>query len=390
MSKRSLKQMLLNACEQERGLAVELAEIAGYSSGSSFMKVLKDEKKEFAKFYGLLKVVRHQFPNKEKELMTDYALTLDPNKQTARVMLEYFNINNMMEERKLMINSLLSSKNSISKEWASVHEIDYCYLNKEIDFNEAIKRLSSLTLKCDEMKIVAEIFKSYCYLDEHEYNMIKRSMDTISNNFDSIKDDFIKEILFCRYSILLVGYFVRTQKKMKVRDICWSLIDQVDDEYFKCFAYLHLGNSYILEDYQKSYNFLMNGYSIAKDKFERVSFALRNSINFVSNLWKKDTVLLNLHSKEVSDIHEVSFYYIQHGQNEMARRTLNQLDFKELTVNQKAFHCYYRGLLDKSMKKFSESVIYFKKSNDFFFRQLPILELSKMNIPECVVEALAE
>jgi hypothetical protein len=390
MGRLTLKQMIINKCEEERGLAVKLAELGCYSSGSALLKILKDDKKEFAKFYGLVKIVRHLFPDDEKELMAEYALTLDPNKSTARIMLEYLNVNGLIETRDVLIELMLNCGNGQSKEWASVYKIDMMYLNREIDFDKATKLYSALNLKNTETMVITELLKSYCYLDQHEYNMIKRSMDLIKDDFEEIKDEYLKEILYCRHAILLVGYYVRNNKSMMVRDICWSMIDQVDDEYFKCFAFLHLGNSYIIEDYNVSYSLLKSGYELSKGKHGKINFALRSSICFVSNLWKKDTMLIDVNSKEVSDIHEVAFYYIQHGQKEMAKKELDKVNFEELSVNQKAFNCYYNGLLENSMDLLSKSIVYFKKSGDYFFRQLPLLELSKMNVPQCIVEALAE
>ncbi|WJV20756.1 AimR family lysis-lysogeny pheromone receptor [Rossellomorea marisflavi] len=390
MGRLTLKQMILNKCEEERGLAGRLAELSGYNSGSSLMKILKDEKKEFAKFYGLVKIVRYLFPYEEKMLLAEYAATLDPKKQTARLMLEYLNINHLNEAQDDLISKMANCSNLESKEYAKVYEIDRQYVKGELSFNDAVVNFSSLQLKYTETKLIADIMKSYCYLDEHEYNMIFKTLSPVENLFSEIKDEYLSSVLYFRYAILMVGHYVRKQQIIKVRDICWSLINQSNDEYFVSFAYLHLGNSYMVESYDKSYNFLMRGYELVKDKHGRIEFGLRNSINFVSNLWKKDTVILDIKSENVSDVHEVAFYYIQHDQFGMGEKTLDTLNFNSLTLNQKAFHKYYRGILNNSMKDFTDSIKYFKQSGDFFYRQLPIMKLKEMNLPDCVLEALAE
>lgn len=41
------------------------------------------------------------------------------------------------------------------------------------------------------------------------------------------------------------------------------------------------------------------------------------------------------------------------------------------------------------MEDFTKSIIYFRKSGDYFFKQLPVLELKKFGIDDCILEALA-
>jgi hypothetical protein len=389
MGRLSLQQMILNEFEADTGLATRMAKLVGYSSPGALGKIFKDEKKEFANFYCLVKIVRAIFPEDEKSLMAEHSTTLDPNKQTARLMLEYLNTANLHKEKKVLIDRMLKSSNAISKEFAKIYEVDHNSMMKLEDFNGTLGKYLSLNNKTTEGKVITEILKCYSFLDEHEYTMIKRSLDSISTMVHEIKDEYLKEILLCRYSLLLVGYHVRNDEKMKVRDICWSLINQVEDDYFKSWAYLHIGNSYIIEDYEKSYNYLMTGLQLNSGNNNAV-LNLKRSINFVSNLWNKESLLLDLKSENPSDRHEIAFYYIQHGQKQMALNTLDSLDFEKLSINQKAFHMYYRGLLNDDLDCFAESIAYFRESGDFFFRQLPLMEISKMQVPNSILRALAK
>src|SRR4051812_15136354 len=85
-----LKQMILEDCENNRGLSQILAPIAGYSSGSGLMKMLrKDENGDCEKVDGLLKIAKHRYPEKYDDLVLRFAKTLNPNRITARLLLEY-------------------------------------------------------------------------------------------------------------------------------------------------------------------------------------------------------------------------------------------------------------------------------------------------------------
>lgn len=390
MSRLSLQQMILNEFEADNGLATRMAKLVGYSSPGALGKIFKDEKKEFAKFYSLVKIVRSMFCEDEKSLMAEYALTVDPKKQTARTLLEYLNIGNDYETKRELISRMINSKNATSKEWAELYKIDQDYLDKKINFHEALDKFAAFKSKASELNVAKEIFKAYVYLDEQEYSMIKKVLGSIEKHFSQIEDDFFMEIMYSRYCLLLVEYYIRMGDKMKVRDLCWNLVNRTNDDYFKSWAYLHLGNSYMMDSYNDALNLFYKGYEIASGRFSKSAENLERSINFLSNLWKKDTHKLNLQSANPSDIHEVAFYYIQHGQNGMAEKTLNTVDFDSLNSNQKAFHKYYRGILTNNMKDFTDSVTYFRKSGDYFFRQLPIIQLKEMNLPDCIIEALAQ
>ena len=58
------------------------------------------EKREFGNFYGLVKLVQELFPKEEKQLMSEYASIVDPNKKTARCLLEYCEVNGLKSTKK--------------------------------------------------------------------------------------------------------------------------------------------------------------------------------------------------------------------------------------------------------------------------------------------------
>jgi hypothetical protein len=390
MSEKSLKQMLLNACEQERGLAVELAKIAGYSSGSSFMKVLKDEKKEFAKFYGLLKVVRHQFPSKEKELMTDYAHTLDPNKQTARNMLEYLEVSKLNKEKEILSKKLSECDNTISNEWAGIYLIDSEYLKGNISFLDAIKRFEGYKTKSPETRSVLNIFKCYCYSDHHMYDMVHCILLEMENDLKLIKDEYIREVLWDKYYLLLAEHNIRKKNLRHGRELCFEIINNMEEPVYKGWACLHIANSYIITDYNTSSNFLKMGLNYTVGLSSLLEKNLKRSYNFLDNLWNKTPEFLDINSEESSDVHEVVFYYINHKQYNKALEILDKEDLSCIDDNGKAFHYYLKGLITNNIDDFCNSIRYFRKSGDVYFRKLPLLELEKMDVNQSLIMALAE
>jgi hypothetical protein len=96
----TFKAMILNELDNgAKGLtADELAVTSGtYSSGSNFRKVLRDEKKEFEQFQGLVKIVTRIWDNESVVAMVKYSEEVDPKKKSARNFLEYLARNRQFE-----------------------------------------------------------------------------------------------------------------------------------------------------------------------------------------------------------------------------------------------------------------------------------------------------
>lgn len=384
----SLKQKILNVCEDQRGIAEELAKIAGYANGTGLLRAIREERN--LSFYGLLKVVRHLFPDQEKELMVDHALTVDVNKKTARYLLEYFEINKLHESKRRLINKMLNCKNLESQEFAAVYNIDDQYLTGEIDYLEAIKLYDSLKIKkSDEMKAGIVLFKNYCYMDKQMHSISYELAKNLDEVIDNFKETYIQETFYSRLMIFRVAFLVRDGKIQQSRDLCSQLINRVEDSYFKSWAFLHLGNSYIVSDYKKANFYLTTGYKLSQGEHDIAEKNIKRSLNFVNTLWGKQADHLNLKSNHPSDVHEVIFYYIKKGQKTEALKKLNQMNLDEMTVSNKAFHYYFRGFVENPIENFSLSVKCFMEANDVHFRNLPIIELKKLGIHESVLNILA-
>lgn len=388
MSKLTLKQMILNEIDNRpRGYAEELAALSGYSSGSALKKVLKDEKKEFEKFSALVKIVHELFKDKIKQTMTDYASTLDVKKQTARYFLEYCQIHTFHEIKEMLIEKMINCGNSQSEEWAKIYQIKSLFMKKEIGLGDAISRFSAINPKQPETEAAIEIYKSYCYLEEQKYNMVYDTLLSIGNSIDEIKEPYIKDLFKGRYQLLMIEHYFRRDELEKARDYCKDLLLN-DMEMFRGWAYLHLGNSFIIDDFDKAYEYFNKGLEVGGQKYKNLKSNIKTSINFVSNLWGKNPEYLDLNSDNHNDVTEIAFYYIQKGQKTEAEKVLDAIDVNTLTHNQRGFFYYYKGLLMKDVDCFAESIISFKLSGDTYYRKLPLLELEKLNYPKSIIKAL--
>lgn len=381
--------MTLNVIDQSpRGYAEELAAIAGYASGSALKKVLRDENKEFEKVNGLFKIVQTHFAQDEFALLSDFALTLDFNKHTSRCMLEYAEMHRLTDLRKKLVENMKESTNLMSKQWAMIHEIDMQLINREITYLEALSLLEGVNSKSPELIAIKAIYKAYCYLEVQLFDSVTGLLVEIENLTAEMKDDFMKEVILGKYYLLMTESTARKGNIELSRTFAKRLTNEINIDLYAAWGNLHLGNSYLLEDYNKSNHHLIKSKLLAR-KNQNLLTNVKRSLNFLDNVWKKQPRELDINSQHPADVHEIAFYYINHNQPTMATKTLDSENLDTLTSNQKGFHFYLRGLISGNMVDHCESIKYFKESGDIHFRKLPLIELKKLNVQECIIQALA-
>lgn len=391
MSSLTLKQRILNELDNgEKGLSDKIAKLAGYSSGSALRKVLMDEKKEFGKFYGLIKVVQALFPKEEIKLMSEYALTVDPNKQTARYMLEYLNLNSQDEYLHILIDKMINCKNVESQIWGNIYKIDRMVANKEITKTEAINKYSKLVFKSVETEICLGIMKSYCFYDVKEYNLAFQFIKPLREKISEIKEHYIKDVFLGKILSILASCELRMNNVHISRSYCDEILENVEEIRFKLRAYLHKGNSYIMENYNKAIQIFNKGLSLPfiDNRDQNMVLQLKRSINFTNNYWGNEIAYKNLTENEASDLHEEAYQEINKQNFNLALKILNSINFDKMTENEKGFHYYLIGLITKSIDDFGKSVIHFKKSNDYHFIKISLIELQKLGINETLLKAM--
>ncbi|WP_137743346.1 AimR family lysis-lysogeny pheromone receptor [Robertmurraya siralis] len=382
-----LYQQILNKLDEERGLADQYCTIAGYKNGNALRKSLR-ENREFGSFQGLVNLVQELFPNDEKQLMAEYAMTLDPNKQTARYMLEYCELNKLTYAKEKLLNDMLKCSNSQSKEWASVYYIEHRFSKGEINLDDAMQKYGKLAVKQPETIVAKEIYKAYCYSTSQIFNMVYPVLIGVENYFSEIREEYIKNSLIGRHRLLISEHYIMINEIEKAREYCLKLINEIECKHLKSVAYLQLGNSYIISNFDMSYDYLKKALNLIENYNINVITNIKRSLSFLHNVWNKTNSYLDCSSEHPSDVHEVAFSLFNNGEKGKAISILNQLDFSKLSDNQKAFHLYILGKIRGDLNAFTNSIIYFKKSGDVMFRQLPIIELKKFNIPESVLRAM--
>lgn len=383
-----VKQLIIKECEDKIGLDVKLAEMAGFPTPMSFITFLQDDQQELEDLNGLIRIVRYLFPNAEFEIMTLYALHVNPNKQTARYMLEYLDANKIENEKKQLIEKMLTCSNNESRDWARLYQYDDMVCNKQIDHIDALMVFSKSKTSI-ETEMIATIFSSYIYLDQQIYDHAFYIIKSLMKNIVHIENSYIREMYRARIEMLKAEYLTRIGDLEEARECCSNIVNSTENNSLKAWACLHVGNTYLLTDYKRSKEYLNKGISYSYINY-RVKKNIKRSLNFLENYWGNEPPYLNFESEEPSDRHEVIYYYINNDQIVKGFQLLHKLPIDCYTPNELAFYYYLKGLVTNNMNDYIESAKNFKKCGDIYFRQLPLQKLQEFGIQDSIIRLLAE
>jgi len=380
--------MIKNEIDKDTGLETRLALKMGYKNSSPLNKFWKHEEREMDNFNGLLILVRELFPDREFEIMEEYIRTINPKHYTARICLEYTQINKLNESHKYLLDSMKNCKSAKNEEWARLYQIDFDLVKGVITPLEANDKINELSLSSPELKAFANICKYYLFYDLSLIDSMERIKPVADFNISQIDDEYLKKSYTIRLECMSSEINLHKNKISKVRDTL-KIVEECDEDYHKTLLYLNLGNSYIFESYENAMKYMNKSLEIAKKhNFENRIIQAQSSITFVQNYYGYIPHYLNEESDRVSDIHEIAFFYIRQN-NPKGMELLNSIDVDGLTGLQKGFNFFYKGLATNNMKHFLMSVKCFSACGEKFYKNLPLIELKRLGVDEDILDAYA-
>lgn len=266
MTRLSLKQMILNVIDNNpRGYAEELAEEINYSSGSALKKVLKDENKEFDKFKGLVNLVEFIWKNDSVEMMVQYSSTVDPNKKTARIFLEYLANNRQFEALNNLIDKMDACSNKESIEWARIYRMQYKYEQAHTteEFETLLKQINHIHVTIAELKVYKKMLMNYCFDQLKDYNMVKMLSKDLKSEIEVIENEYLKEMYTLRSNEIMSYNYLRVLNNPEAARNCTDIIinSNVKTSY-KAYANYIKGLSYLFTSHDKAITYLTESKSL--------------------------------------------------------------------------------------------------------------------------------
>lgn len=382
--------MMTNDIEVNGTTQKQYAQMAGVSEPTitRFMN-----QKAILGFDSILSIVKHKFPDREEQLMTNYILSQD--NQNARLALEYCMMNQMPEIADQLIDKLKNSEYSANKEWARVYEIEGMRIKKEISPHELIGMAHKIEAKSEEMKILAKLLDLYANYDLANYPYLQGLIIGLEQYIDDIKSGFMKRSFKLRLGQALSYIALFNNEVDSCRYYANMVIENTDNPYFIATAYHILGNSYLYETFEESLFFLnkaLNYYDLSnREQYKKV--VIRN-MNFVKCFWNKEVNTCSrghqnsneMKELEFDDICEIAFYEIRNENTYKAKEILATFDLLEMADRKKGFYYYYMALASgDNIDLFYDSVRYFQKSGDKYYIKLPLKELKRLGERESIL-----
>lgn len=382
----NLKQMIKNECEKDNQLAAKLSKIAGYEKVNGFYKFINTPEKEMDNLGGLINIVKSLFPDNEEQLLSDYFLSLDPNKKSARQSVEYADLNQWNALTDKIVSNLCESSNSISREWGQVYFLHRKLNNNKISINEAIRETGKYRIKSPEMYSFSNIMIMYEYLKIGEFGLMKSTAQFLE--IDELSDGFIKDSYSGRIELLKANISLNDYELEETRKHCSAVIEECNNNRLIVFSYLTLGNTYIFEDYAKAKLCYEKGLNFAKDNSHH-HYKLRLALCFLDNVWARENKWVDFESQEIPDMIEAAFYLTNIKETKKAEDVIKKIEEHDVLDDDLGFLHHVKGLLYNDMSHFHESIKKFKKSGDRLCLNLPLIELKKRGYSDEILNLIA-
>lgn len=331
---------------------------------------------EYIEFQHVLKMTKYLFPERERELMKEYILTSDI--ETEKIGLEYCMTNSLPDTADVLIERLKASNEPEDIEWVMVYELHRKGQKGEGHPLERIQEANQMHPKTKEMFILLQIGVIYDFIDVGSFETCFESAYGLEHIIPKVEDVFMRESLNVRLGQMLSAISLHINQVEEARKYVRLVLDHTESESFKEMAYHSLGNTFILDDFDKALYYLKKS-NIKKCK---------GSINFLHNYWDIEPPYLVFESREADDIHQVAFYWIRKGKTSEAEELLEGIQLSTLNDYKLGFHHYYVGLITKHKEDFYRSIKHFKIAGNKYFRRCPLEELEKLGESQVLIELL--
>jgi hypothetical protein len=380
----TLKQKLLHEINtRSKFFVAELVRISDYSSLGAFKKVLIDPKREFDKFQSLINVCEYIWGDKGIEYISQYSTEIDPNRQTARIMLEYLSTNRKLEALKSLLDRMSECSNKESREWSYVYSIQYfCQANyPNIDLDDIIRKVKSVKTSIVELKVFLKLIKTYAYNQKGEFYMPKILAEEIKLYFSEIENGYIKNMYQARMCETMSYVELRVFNNPEAsREYSQQILESNIGKAFKAYANFYQGMSYLFTSCEKSLLYFTESNRIYKEmNRDWIVKDIDEKIELLKVYWDK---------LEDSNCYFETNYLLFNIKKGVNVSTALE-EFKEKM--DEPMYLYLKGYNEKNVTLLIESALKFVKKGDSYLASLPKNVLIEMGYPNIhLIEALQE
>ncbi|PHC86009.1 hypothetical protein COF42_16980 [Bacillus wiedmannii] len=227
--------------------------------------------------------------------------------------------------------------------------------------------------KENDVMILSDFNVIYSFFDLGNYKMVNEYIQDILPLINDVKKHTLRSSFLLRIKEMKVFTHLHNNELEEARELCFEIINEPLNYYIstKAVAYCKLGESYIIENYEKAKSYIEKSLEVigipSNKKLEIRRDKVLNTLQFLQILHNKD--LQNIHPIDPA---EQAFLLIKLNRKKEAIQILEGLQEKNGRLS--SFQLYYMGLAigGEEGKRYLElSVESFSKSGDFFYISLP-------------------
>ena len=370
-------KILNKKLESSKTYSKELRQAVNCSQ-STISKYKNEPDSEIDSFQGMLDIVRYMDEEKEFEIMTDYARHANPNKQTARYMLEYMLCNRLLDDmNELLTRMEKETSSSLNKEYIKVYRLQYNRHINLIDTDAQLEELKNVKEKDPVLKVLTKIIRCYAYYDKDHYKMLLEIVEGLLDEIEELKEEYIKKAFKAKYyeimSFLNLWLLNDHAKAME----CASIV--ID---------LNVGKTY------NAYAGFIAGYSNFFKSYKLTKKFLEDSKNTYGNIGRTEGVEFVEIALEMLDVH----YKLKNNgsfiakKNELYFKAINNIQIEDLEESKEllgeGFYLLIKGITEDNTDFLMGSMIEYLREGNGFYSNFAKNELLKRGYSEYILEKL--
>lgn len=332
-------------------------------------------------FLSTLSIIRELVPDKEFELMGDYALTAKRSEE-MKVALEYCVANSLPQREEL-----ITKMRDVDPEWANVYFIGS--LRAVSDPDHVLEQLDELKTKSIEMKAYKILLRMMLYYDKRDFKPMDELARRLRVAIKRIESDFLKKSYLVRSNQLHAITKLYNDEVEECRESAKQMIEQENARVLIASGYQLMGETYLYTDYELSKSYLLKAHHHFLTIFKHPRWALQ-SLNLLDFVWNKVPEHIDFESLRPHDVLNAVSYYIIKGEKELALAHLHKISFDQLNEQLKAYYLYYSYYIHQNKDDLYKSIDHFQNAGDRFFRKLALRELEKLNMNRVLLKILAK
>lgn len=335
---------------------------------------------EIENFQLLLNIVRYLDKDREYEIMADYARHSNPNRKTARYMLEYFSCNRMLTEMdSLLIRMEKEAKNKQSIEYAKVYRLQYRRQTQDISPEELITELNNIKVTDHTLTVFIDIIKCYCYYDKDFHMEALDLTYKIQKEVELVKEKYLKNTLTAKLHEISSYISLWIHNDFEQATIhANKVLDSELGYLYRGYAYFILGYAQFFSNYESSKENLEKSLSIYEMVDSKAGMQnVRDAIEYLDVFYDK--------RNESTDYKNISMKYYN-----MALHNQELPGEFDSLKDQMGEENYYliKGVSENNCDYLMLSMIKNVKTGNAFFANFPRLELEKRGYNKMILDEL--